>query len=355
MNNGNKARVLGLFGMALAAVLVIVLAAVFRKKSSVEVSSRGFAMGSVVTVKLYGDGDTETPEEVQAAVKLLDEECISWRNDNSELGKWNHTAVAGQPVQISKDLSTVMEKSLSLAEASDGALDITLRPVLEVWGIEEADETSFRVPEEEELHKAGEKCGLKEISLSIDESSGGNTLTRKREEIVIDLGAVGKGYALDIAYDLLKEKAEVSGGVIAVGGSILVFGEKPDGGEYKVGIRDPEGLPEDVMGYITFPSGTKKACISTSGGYEKYVEKDGVKYHHIIDPKTLRPAESGLKSVTVVCADGAFSDGLSTACFILGEEKGAKLLEKYGAEGVFIREDGSTHVTNGLFGRVIFE
>ena len=99
----------------------------------------------------------------------------------------------------------------------------------------------------------------------------------------------------------------------------------------------------------------EKACISTSGGYEKYVEKDGVKYHHIIDPKTLKPAESGLKSVTIVCEDGALSDGLSTACFILGEEKSIKLLEKYGAEGVFIREDGSRFITNGLSGRVIFE
>jgi len=355
MSNSNKARVLGLIGMALAAVLIIVLAAVFRNNKNVEVSSHSFAMGSVVTVKLYGAGDTEAAEEVQAAVKLLDEECISWRNDTSELGKWNRTAEAGCPVEISKDLANVLEKSLSLADASDGALDITLRPVLDVWGIEDADEKTFRVPEEEELKKAAEKCGRKDITLTVAEGSERNLLTRNREEVSLDLGALGKGYALDIAYDLLQGKKDVTGGVIAVGGSVLIFGEKPDGGEYKVGIRDPEGLPEDVMGHITFPSGTKKACVSTSGGYEKYVEKDGVKYHHIIDPKTLRPAKSGLKSVTVVCEDGAYSDGLSTACFILGEEKGVKLLEKYGAEGVFIREDGSTFITNGLSGRVIFE
>jgi len=355
MSNSNKARVLGLIGMALAAVLIIVLAAVFRKSKNVEVSSRSFAMGSVVTVKLYVAGDSEAAEEVQAAIKLLDEECISWRNDTSELGKWNRTAAAGCRVEISKDLANVLDKSLSLADASDGALDITLRPVLTVWGIEDADEKSFRIPEEEELQKARENCGRKDITLSVDMGLGKSFLTRNREEVVIDLGALGKGYALDIAYDLLKEKKEVTGGVIAVGGSVLVFGEKPDGGEYKVGIRDPEGLPEDVLGYITFLSGTAKTCVSTSGGYEKYVEKDGVKYHHIIDPKTLRPAKSGLRSVTVVCEDGAYSDGLSTACFILGEEKGMKLLEKYGAEGVFIREDGSKFITNGLSGRVIFE
>ena len=121
-----------------------------------------------------------------------------------------------------------------------------------------------------------------------------------------------------------------------------------------MGIRDPEGLPEDILGYITFASGTGKQCISTSGGYEKYIEKDGVRYHHIIDPGTLKPAETGLRSVTVVCGDetdlygGLTSDGLSTACFILGETRALGVLEKCHAEAVLIREDGSILVTDGL-------
>ena len=210
----------------------------------------------------------------------------------------------------------------------------------------------------DELRKAAEHTGWKSV---VVKSTGAlYSVTRTDDQTILDLGSVGKGYALDVVYDALKPEIgkTLDGGVIAVGGSILVFGKREDGSGasegkgFRVGIRDPEGQSEDVLGVITFPENTEKCCISTSGGYEKYVEKDGVRYHHIIDPATLHPADSGLASVTVVCENGLVSDGLSTACFILGEEKAKQLLSEYGAEGILIREDGSRYITPGLEGRV---
>ena len=311
-----------------------------------------FAMGSSISVKLYGENAEETGKDLIREVKDLDQKVISRREDTSELAQWNKNTEARAETAVSERLGHVIETGLDLGKESGGAFDITLRPVLEVWGIEDKTADTFQVPEEKALQDAKQKTGTGELKTE-RKDEGGYTLSRGRKEIIIDLGALGKGYALDVLADRLKEEKEIRGAVIAVGGSVLVYGSSPDGRDFKVGIRDPEGAPDEVIGTISFPAGTGKMCVSTSGGYEKYIEKDGVRYHHIIDPATLRPADSGLASVTVVSADGGLSDGLSTACFILGEEKSKALLAHYGAEAVMIRADGSTFITDGLKDQVV--
>ena len=357
MSISTKKRILGILGLALAAGVILAVSVLSRKGegsggAASSETNRGFAMGSAVSVQLYGKDAGNRSAEVIREISRLDEQVISWRAEASELAAWNRSAEAGAKTEVSRELGLAVEKSLELSKRSEGALDLTLRPVLDTWGIENGTPETFRVPSEEELKKAAERtdlAGAKKDAVLCEKGDGDSyLLSRGRKELTLDLGAVGKGYALDVAYDLLRTDAEITGGVVAVGGSVLVYGEKDGGGEFKVGIRDPEGLPEDILGVITFPSGTKKQCVSTSGGYEKVIEKDGVKYHHIIDPSTLHPAESGLKSVTVISEDGLLSDGLSTACFILGEEKAKELLKTYGAEGVLIRSDGSVYSTPGI-------
>ena len=145
----------------------------------------------------------------------------------------------------------------------------------------------------------------------------------------------------------------MQGAVIAVGGSILTYGSKPDGTAFRVAVQNPDEENGSYMGVIDL---TRTACVSTSGDYEKYFVQDGKRYHHILDPATGYPSESGLSSVTVVCPDagewkeyaGLLSDGLCTACFVLGEEKGMELLEQYGMEGVFIDKERQVTVTEGL-------
>ena len=138
------------------------------------------------------------------------------------------------------------------------------------------------------------------------------------------------------------EKAKIKRAVVSVGGSILLYG---DGEKFTVGIRDPfSESSAESFARLTLPA----CCVSTSGSYERYFERGGVRYHHILDPKTGYPAESGLVSVTVVCGDGFLSDALSTACFVLGYEKSLPLLEKYGARAVFVFNDKSVRVTGSL-------
>lgn len=383
MSESSRRRILAILGMLLAAAALIAGAMLFRNKNKETGQSRtDFAMGSAVSVKLYGSDVKRLVDQALEEVRELDEEVISWRVEQSELSALNKDGKAGEAVSVSSCLGSALEQALRISKRSDGALDITLRPVLTLWGIEDGTAETFRVPSEEELRKAAEHTGWKSVVVT---PAGGNdtaagadkagddgsrtgsdsteiaySVTRTDDQTILDLGSVGKGYALDVVYDALKPEIgkTLDGGVIAVGGSILVFGKREDGSGasegkgFRVGIRDPEGQPEDVLGVITFPENTEKCCISTSGGYEKYVEKDGVRYHHIIDPATLHPADSGLASVTVVCENGLVSDGLSTACFILGEEKAKQLLSEYGAEGILIREDGSRYITPGLEGRV---
>ena len=165
------------------------------------------------------------------------------------------------------------------------------------------------------------------------------------DQCTLDLGAVGKGIACDVAQNYLKQQKEVSGAVIAVGGSILLYGSKADGSNWNVAVQNPRGKDGEAMGVLSL-SGTTN--VSTSGDYEKYFMQNGKRYHHILDPSTGYPAESSLISVTVVSDNGLLSDGLSTACFVLGKEKGQKLLETYGAEGIFIDQNKKVTVTKGL-------
>ncbi len=358
MEQDTKNRIIGILVLA-AASLGIILAAFLLKhrKDRSTCTEYGFSMGSAVTVTFYGDPDTAGRAAGQAieTIKALDEQVLSRRIEGSETEVWNRTAVTGEGVEISETLAEAVRGGIRLWKDSGGVLDLTLRPVLDVWGIEDGSAETFVLPDEEDLKAAAEDTGMEGLTLS------GNLLQKDKDRLTIDLGAVGKGYALDMIYrtcvkasdeNTAEDTSKPSGGLVIVGGSIMVFGSKADGSDFRVGIRDPEGLPEDILGVISFPSGTGKTCISTSGAYEKYIEKDGVRYHHIIDPFSLRPAETDLVSVTIICENGLYSDGLSTACFILGEERGIALAEAYGAECVLIRKDGTTYVSPGLEGQV---
>ena len=132
--------------------------------------------------------------------------------------------------------------------------------------------------------------------------------------------------------------------MIAVGGSIGVYGARPDGEDWVIGVRDPFGEQTDAMGVLTVESG----CVSTSGIYEKGKEVDGVYYHHIVDGRTGYPADSGIVSATVLHQSGAVSDALATACVVLGKDGALDLLASYGAEGILVDENKNIYLTDGL-------
>ncbi len=321
---------------AMIGVSVLILKQREGKTTSDSQTEYFFAMGTSQSLTLYGvpasmrQGQTE---RIKAILSDETEKLISWRREDSEIYKLNASYVAGEPYEeISDELYSVIETSLDIAGLSGGACDLTVRPLADLWGIEEKSEEEFSVPPDEDIENVLKLTGYEHVKLK------DGALIIDRQGVQLDFGACGKGYALDKVRAFL-DTGNVGGAVVSCGGSILVYGSREDGKDFKVGIRDPFKDDGSVRGYLSVPEGS---ClfVSTSGDYEKYIEKDGKRYHHILDTKTGRPADSGLSSVTVTADNGLVSDALSTACFVLGEEKSLPLLEKYGCSAVFIDREG---------------
>ncbi len=329
-----------------------------------------YRMGTSVSVTVYGERAGDEAEAVFAGIDRLDGQVLTLEVDKLLANK-----TEGEPYPVSDELYRAIEQSLDICEKSNGALDITIQPLIDLWGIERAchvdyyddddnaasgsitdsayvREQDFEPPDDEKIKEVLENVGYENVKTFVsDDTEKTKNIIIEKNFVSLSMGAIGKGYALDIAKEeLIKDGAK--GACVIVGGSVLLYGVKPDGEAFTVGIRDPKGNADDIIGQLTF-SGNVNVCISTSGDYEKYVEADGVRYHHILDSKTGYPANSGLSSVTVVCESGLVSDGLSTACFVLGYEKSLELLKMYNAEAVFIDKEGNITVTDGLEG--IFE
>ena len=332
-----KKKIYAFLGMAVLTIVLLFLYDRIKSNKNESLSKYDFAMGTSVSVVTYGEKHDKlenTNNEIVDLIKYYDEKVLSWRSDSSELANLNKN----DSMMMSKELEPAVKKSYAVCEDSEGALDITLRPVLNVWNIEQATNESFTIPDEDAIEDAINKTGYKNII--IDE----NNISLKND-VIIDLGSTAKGYILDVCYDALKDK-DIYGAIVTAGGSVMVFGSKDDKSEWKIGIRNPKGNEGDMIGYLSF-NDNQKHCVSTSGNYEKYFIVDGVRYHHIIDPKTGYPAKSGLSSVTVISEDGLYSDALSTACYVLGYEKSLPLLEKYDAQAVFIDNENNIYMTSG--------
>ena len=357
-----------------------------------EYSKTDFVMSTVLSEKIYGTKDVT--QDIKEELDKLEKDQLSWREDSSVVSKINADAQKGTKTKLDSDMTSWVKDSLELAKRSNGAFDPTIGRLTRLWNIEGDNP---KVPSKQEIKNTLKDTGYTKIHLEKVESQ--NTVNTKKnvdkdikdntdknenvtkdtannmiddaalneetsettdkkisrdeavssiyieDQCTLDLGAVGKGIACDVAQNYLKQQKEVSGAVIAVGGSILLYGNKADGTSWNVAVQNPRGQDGEAMGVLSL-SGTTN--VSTSGDYEKYFMQNGKRYHHILDPSTGYPAESGLISVTVVSDNGLLSDGLSTACFVLGKEKGQKLLETYGAEGIFIDQNKKVTVTKGL-------
>ena len=345
------------------------------------------AMGTIVTQTLYvrqerGQTEQESGEEVgtegesAAVMELLTElerQELSWRIEGSEVARINARASAaairdpageaagtddgigaggfagasapmpGEPegIPVSSSMQDILGQIWQISTDSKGALDVTLGRLSRLWNLDEltvsAVDGQACIPGSEQIQSALEDTGFARVQLS------GGTITLP-VGMQLDLGAVGKGIACDRISAYLHSQPQVTGAVVAVGGSVVTYGKKPDGSPWKVGIIHPR----EEGNYLGVLSLTGEHFISTSGDYERYVLVDGVRYHHILDPSTGYPARSGLCSVTIVWDSGLQADGLSTACFVLGAERGLALAETYGAEALLVDEDGVLYMTDGM-------
>lgn len=301
------------------------------------------AMGTMVNVTVYPGKDFEKDEgetllqEIFQGISDLETKTLSRRLKTAEVCQINHHAGEDE-FKTSKELLDVLRQCKELTADSEGAFDVTIGPLTTLWNVDELalKEEAAALPREEEIRTAMLFCGMEKLKFSDDG-------VRLEDGMVLDLGSVGKGIALDWIRQRLDKQKELAG-IFSLGGSILTYGEKPDGSPWKVAVTDPLN-PSGTIGTLKL-NGTW--CVSTSGDYERFFEVDGIRYHHILDPSTGRPARSGLRSVTILSKSGFLSDALSTACFVLGKEKGMALAQKWEAEILTVDESGEIAMSEGF-------
>ncbi len=288
-----------------------------------------FAMDTYMTFKVYDKGSEEALAKAEARVKEI-EDALSVTKEGGDVYHVNHD---GSEVPIGKDAGNVISYGLKLGDEMGGAFDITLYPLSRAWGFTTGE---YAVPTEEEIQDLLADTGYEKVWIA-------DGKIYKPEDMEIDLGALGKGYAGREAKKILKD-AGVTSAILSLGGNIETIGTKPDGSPWRLGIKNPFG-----DGNAAVISVTDKAVVA-SGTYERYFQDDtGKKYHHIMNPKTGYPVENGLVSLTVVTADGLAADGLSTALFVIGKDRAKAYWEKHrDIELLLIDEAGDIYVTEGL-------
>ena len=286
-----------------------------------------FAMDTVMDFTIYGEsGLIDQSESLIASLESL----VSVTDANSELYAINQTGSG----TLTGKASSLMEQALEICRRTDGALDLSIYPIVRAWGFTTG---SYQVPDEAEIQALLPLVDYRKIQY--DAATGTVTLPEGME---IDLGSVAKGYAGQLAAQMLREHG-VQSALLNLGGNVQTVGTKPDGSPWQIGIKDPQG--EDAMMVLS----VEDQAVVTSGGYERYFEQDGQTYWHIMDPSTGHPADSGLISVTIVGDDGVVCDGLSTALFVMGLEKAADLWAQSGDfEAVFVTASGEVYITEGL-------
>ena len=309
-----------------------------RDPDEAQESIQVIAMDTAMVLTAYGKESTRAVYDAEEEVRRLDA-LLSRTSGSSEVSMLN--GAGGEMVPVGAEICTLIQTAGDFTEATGGAFDITIAPVVSAWGF---TTDSYQVPDREALQTLLESVGMEHVHLS-----GGSA--RLDPGTMIDLGGIAKGYTADRVAEIFQEHA-VPRGKVELGGNILVIGDKPDGTAWRVGVQDPKN-PDEADGLVCVLNLTDAFAV-TSGSYQRYFEQDGKRYHHIIDPATGCPADSGLTSVTVVAdsarGNGTMCDALSTALFVMGEDKALDFWRSgvYDFQLVLVTEDGRVVVTEGL-------
>lgn len=297
-----------------------------------------FLMDTLIEMTAYG---SLAPEAVKAAFDEFDRiHAIANQYDpGSQLSRIN-LAAGIEPVAVDNDLIIMLERSRELSDKLEGTFDVTVGPLVELWGI--GNKGDF-VPSDTEI---GQVLPLVNYRLvQIDKSA--RTVFLPRKGMKLDMGGIAKGYATDRAVAVLKSKG-VASALINAGGNVRVIGTRPDGKPWRIGVQHPR-TPDAVIAKLAL---NQWDTMETSGDYQRYIMKGNVRYAHILDPRTgKQPRE--LASVTMVMNNATDGDVFSTALFVLGTEKGLDALRQFpGVEAIFITPDGKVTVSLGLVGTI---
>lgn len=305
---------------------------------SSEAHKQFFAMDTIMTVTAYGKGGDEGIAQVVEEITEMDN-TLDPAVRESEVFKINNAR--GGTTEVSDGILTMLKQAKEIYDDTDGALDLSTYPLSQLWGFIDLDVENHEegnVPSEEEIQEKLALLGFDSLTIedhTVSVPSGTE----------ISFGAVAKGYASDTAVETLRSKG-IKSAIVSLGGNVQTLGDtKPDGSSWNVAVQDPN----DPSGYLGLIQAGETAII-TSGSYERYFEKDGIRYHHILDPKTGKPADTGLVSVTIVCNSGLTADALSTAMFVLGPDKATEYWRAHSDEFqmIMVTTDNRVLYTSGL-------
>lgn len=292
-------------------------------------SSDIFAMDTYMSLTAYGSNAEESVMQAVHEIQRLDN-MFSVGNNSSDVTILNNIGSS----DVSDETKYLIETSIKISDLTNGCFDITIYPVMELWGF---TDKNYKVPSESELNEILSHVDYNNIHISGNEIVLDNSAR-------IDFGGIAKGYTSGRVIQLLREHG-IEHAIINLGGNVQTLGRKPDGSQWRVAIQSPESDNE----YIGILNTSDKAVI-TSGGYERYFEDNGNTYHHIIDPETGYPSDSNLTSVTIICDDGTIADAFSTSLFIMGLEKAVEFYKSSDIDFdmILLDKDNNIYITENI-------
>lgn len=292
-----------------------------------------YAMDTYMTLTAYGDNAEKALSESEAEIKRIDA-MLSTGSEDSEISRLNKAKKG----EVSEETFGLIKRAKEIGLDTGRVFDISVYPVMQAWGF---TDKNYRVPGKEELTDLLKSIDVSKVTLDEETHSVGFD-----GDMAIDLGGIAKGYTSDRIMAIMKDYG-VEHALINLGGNVQVLGKKTDGSDWRVAIADPENQ-ENYVGGVSV---SDKAVI-TSGGYQRYFEKDGERYFHIIDLSDGFPARNGIISATIVSDDGTLADALSTSLFIMGPEKAADYWRENSDkfDAVLVKDNGTVLVTEGLEG-----
>ena len=297
-------------------------------------SEMNFQLGTVTELSVYEGGSDNILTKAFELISAL-ENSLSRNKPASEISEINKNAGISA-VKISDDTFFVINKSIYYSELTNGFFDITVGPLVSLWGI---GTEKAKVPPLKEITAAIDLIDYRKIKLTPSD----NLIFLESKGMEIDLGAIAKGFIADKVYELFKQDG-VKSAIINLGGNVMLLGKKPDGKLFRIGIQDPFENRGATVGIYE----GEDISIVTSGIYERYYEQDGVKYHHIFNPKTGYPADNDIMGISVITANSTDGDALSTSLFMLGAKDALVLVEKLkDTEAVIITKDKKVFLSSG--------
>lgn len=336
MTNSNVSKIVILF-LALSMALSGCTSTKAPKELAL-VKQEQLILGTFGSISAYSNSEKAGNKAISEAYERIGEieNLMSTSIEGSDVYTMNKNA-GKEATKINSSTMDVMLEGLEYFNVTKETFNIGLGSLIELWGI---GKDWQKVPTAEEITEAKNHIDLNNLEVSKENS----TVFIKDPKMLVDLGGIAKGYAVDESIRILK-KSGIKSGIVNLGGDIYALGTKPDGTPWRVGINNPEIGTNNSIARIS----VSDKSVLTSGDYERYFIENGVRYHHIIDPKTGMPADNGVVSVTIVSDTCMDADVLATSALILGVEEGLKLIEsRPGVEGLLITKDKEVYVSSGL-------